>query len=62
LERAQKTVRCACTALLGYTKDDVRPAPAPPGMLVTNMAVVHGGWPWIECPEYGRAVLVSGVF
>jgi len=61
LERARKTVRCECSALLRYTKDNVRRSPPPFHMLATSTGVFHG-WPWIECPECERAVLVSGVF
>jgi len=61
LERAKKTVRCECGALLRYTKDDVRRPPAPFGMLSTHSAVFRD-WPWVECPECDRAVLVAGVF
>lgn len=62
LEACQQKVRCQCGALLGYSPKDVHRGPPPPGTLPTHMGCVFGGWPWIQCPECWRAVLVSGCF
>lgn len=58
LEKAKKQVRCDCGALLRYDMQDVHQPPAI-GKVVTNFGAWRD-WPWIECPECHRAVLVSG--
>lgn len=54
IERATRTVRCRCGALLCYTQESVKRG---------RWLGVPAGWPFVLCPEQGcdRACVVAGV-
>lgn len=66
IERATKTHRCYCGALLRYgIRDVVREPPVPMAHVIEPRelyALFHGGWPHIVCPECNRALMVAGIF